>query len=309
MWYEGLTTTKNLLGDIKAKILNPYDVAEGTNQWVLLSELADAQLKLQKLTVKGVTALGKEIFLSLDNNLFNMKSIEVQSAEIMDAGGVMTNPSVKATMNFVKPTSIAPRDVNTPISYWLSVSNERIVLFLQGDPTVDFSGYVKNMLYFGAMKPLDPLDDTDICLTVGSEAVVASTLYGTNTSESVTTIAVLKTKSGVFWQKHYGAFITQQSTLPLEVSGFNASRWTGKYHLSPIYVVHPYDGYRGTLDGVIAIDKNNILHLDELLVDTADVAKKDRYKYFDLNTTNDFITTTPNPSEGVACIKAFGVAG
>lgn len=305
-YYEGLTSTKNLLKDLKEKILTAY--SSGTNNWTLLKETQDAQLRTTDLYLKGTSSKGTDMYLYLNNDM-NKKYINVQSAETMTNATppVLTNPTAQSKYPFVMNGSSAFRDENTPITYYLSVTNDRLILVLQGDPTVDFVGYLKNLLYFGAMKSLDDAGDTqNICLTCGAEQDVAFSTYGQYSSNSTNSVAVLKTKSGVLWQKHYVAFITQQQSLTLEATGFNASRWTGKYHLSPIYVVHPYDGYRGTLDGLISVDKNNILHLDELLVETDTPDVKDRYKYFDTNAPVSMIGSSPNTSEGLAILKALG---
>lgn len=56
------------------------------------------------------------------------------------------------------------------------------------------------------------------------------------------------------YQKHYLAFITHDADVdPSHESRFNPSVYSNKYHISPMYIVHPSDGYVGRLDEVYAI--------------------------------------------------------
>ena len=54
----------------------------------------------------------------------------------------------------------------------------------------------------------------------------------------------------------------------MDEDGFQASLWTKHYHASPVYLAHQSEGYRGYLDGCVAISDHNLINLDELLVDT-----------------------------------------
>ena len=92
--------------------------------------------------------------------------------------------------------------------------------------------------------------------------------------------------------------------LELEPQGFQASKWTSKYHLSPIYVVHPYEGYRGQFDNCIAVTKHNILHLDELIIDVEGKPwHQEVYRYFDTDTQQNFMNLSANQRMGVAILK------
>jgi hypothetical protein len=220
------------------------------------------------------------------------------------------------------------RSLTKPVYLYMNIMNNRIAMVLVGDPAVNFKDYRKSFLYVGALKPFKyNLDDVDhnVMLTAGAvvtEPAVPQTGYdsGQYTSFGNNTFQMLKTKSGIRFQKHYPSFITQapapgsafigstigDTSVELEPQGFNASAWTRKYHLSPIYVVHPYDGYRGQLEYCISVSKNNILHLDELVVDVNDPAKKwvkEVYIYFDHNTEQNFMKRSANVNMGIAMLK------
>jgi hypothetical protein len=81
--------------------------------------------------------------------------------------------------------------------------------------------------------------------------------------------------------------------------GFNPSRWTSKIHLTPIGVVHTFDGYRGTLDDVYAVDSTGLALGDELVVNK-DTANEETYKYFPVNAPYSVYTNSANCFVGLA---------
>lgn len=259
-------------------------------------------------------------------------------------------------------TNLAPIDGNYPkrkpyygVNYVMNISNSRILLVLEGDPGVDFNAYYRNFVYIGQIGTFDDNDyESNFATTCGmgvlnldisgfdydslnpsaSGAKYAS--YGTNTSNGMDSISMLRTKGNVPFQRYYPAYLTQlpnyvtlpnsknqtttlaiktafMSRLPLDSTGFQSSIWSGHYHASPCYVVHPYEGYRGYLDGVVAITKQNIINYDELIVDTEvprdpnDPTKgnyQEIYKYVNINTPINMFRTSPNPVEmSIAILK------
>ena len=125
--------------------------------------------------------------------------------------------------------------------------------------------------------------------------------WGAETATGVNDIMMFQTRSGLKYQRHQAAFITTEQFMRKEKSG--QSRWTGKFHLSPIYVEHSYDKQRGWLDGVMAVDDSGIEHLDELIVDK-DTPTEEVYKFFRINAPFSFLNNSPNYAYGVAIIKS-----
>lgn len=125
--------------------------------------------------------------------------------------------------------------------------------------------------------------------------------FGDETGTGVNDITMFKTRSGLKYQRHYASFITTEEFIRKEKSG--QSRWTGKFHLSPVYVEHSYDKQRGWLDGVMVVDDSGIAHLDELIVDK-DTPKEEVYKFFRVNAPFSFFNNSPNHAYGVAIIKS-----
>nr|WP_154957621.1 hypothetical protein [Paenibacillus xylanexedens] len=222
------------------------------------------------------------------------------------------------------------RNKEKPVYMYVNVMNNRLAMVLVADPAVNFLDYKKSFLYVGALKPFKyNLNDVDgnVMLTAGAVidepdiSKIASTgtyYYGQYTSAGNNTLQMLKTKSGIEFQQHYPSFITQappkgkayedpelgDTGLELEPQGFQASKWTSKYHLSPIYVVHPYEGYRGQFDNCIAVTKHNILHLDELIIDVEGKTwNQEVYRYFDTDTAQNFMNLSANQRMGVAILK------
>lgn len=125
--------------------------------------------------------------------------------------------------------------------------------------------------------------------------------WGKDTATGVNDIMMYQTRSGLKYQRHSGAFITTEEFMRKEKSG--QSRWTGKFHLSPVYIEHSYDKQRGWLDGVMAVDDSGIEHLDELIVDK-DTPTEEVYKFFRVNAPYSFFNNSPNYAYGLAIIKS-----
>lgn len=128
-----------------------------------------------------------------------------------------------------------------------------------------------------------------------------SSKFGANTATGVNDIMMYQTRSGLKFQRHQAAFITSEEFMRKEKSG--QSRWTGKFHLSPVYIEHSYDKQRGWLDGVMAVDDSGIEHLDEMIVDK-DTPNEEVYKFFRINAPYSMFNNSPNYAFGVAIIKS-----
>lgn len=129
----------------------------------------------------------------------------------------------------------------------------------------------------------------------------ADTYGARTTANGVSDIAMYKTKGGTVFQKHSAAFVTQDEFL--SKAGFSPSKWTKKYHLSNIYIVHNGDGYRGMFSDVVVVDNSNIVNGDVLVVNEGSTDPQNpevRYKYFRINAPYKFMDSSPNYSVGIA---------
>lgn len=125
--------------------------------------------------------------------------------------------------------------------------------------------------------------------------------WGRDTATGVNDIMMYQTRSGLKYQRHNAAFISTEEFMRKEKSG--QSRWTGKFHLSPIYVEHSYDKQRGWLDGIMSVEDSGIEHLDELIVDKG-LPTEEVYKFFRVNAPFSMFNNSPNYSFGLAIIKS-----
>ncbi|OKP89545.1 hypothetical protein A3844_06070 [Paenibacillus helianthi] len=230
------------------------------------------------------------------------------------------------------------------VGYWLSINNNRVSFVLEGDPAPDMDAYYRTFGYLGKITPFADYDHTgNFGITVGMGQLTADRTgflpenikpdkntiyagYGRYTSNGMTSVSMLRTRSSVLFQAYYPAFITQLpnysgvgtippelSTLIIEKSGFQASAWTDRYHASPIYLVHQYEGYRGYLEGVVAINDHNLINMDELVVDTEEWKDPEDhskgtwtevYKFFSVKSDVNFLKSSANPDEcSVALLK------
>lgn len=123
------------------------------------------------------------------------------------------------------------------------------------------------------------------------------TTYGTETGTGVTDIAMYRTRSGAYFQKHNVTLNTTDEFMTK--IGYNPSRWTSKIHLTPVGVVHSFDGYRGTLDGIYAVDSTGLALGDELVVNKGK-PDEETYKYFPINAPYSVYTNSANSFIGLA---------
>lgn len=236
-------------------------------------------------------------------------------------------------------TSWLPNKKRRPdylVSYTLSVNNDRVVLVLEGDPSPNIHSYYRSFGYIGKIVPFNEFDHggnfgvtvgmgdlrTDMTgytkndiLTDLNPDVYAQ--YGEYTSNGMDSLSMLKTRSNVLFQRYYPAFISHLPNYPsvgklpaglskliVDSDGFQKSLWTGKYHASPIYLVHQAEGYRGYMDGVVAIYDHNLVNRDELIVDTEiqkDSSNPSRgtwtevYKFFSIKSPLNLFKHSPSP--------------
>lgn len=124
--------------------------------------------------------------------------------------------------------------------------------------------------------------------------------YGVGTANGVTDISMYRTRGGAYYQQHRVAFHTPEEFMTK--IGFNPSSFTGKVYVSCISVVHPFDGYRGTLDGVVAVDGTSLAPIDELVVNKGQ-PDEEVYKFFAINAPYSFISSSANSFYGIAVKK------
>lgn len=124
--------------------------------------------------------------------------------------------------------------------------------------------------------------------------------YGAGTANGVTDVSMYRTRGGAYYQQHRVAFHTQEEFMTK--IGFNPSSFTGKVYVSCISVIHPFDGYRGTLADVVAVDGTSLAPLDELVVNK-EQPDEETYKFFAINAPYSFITSSANSFYGLAIKK------
>lgn len=181
-------------------------------------------------------------------------------------------------------TASSPLDI-TDTSFYLFIDD---VSGQQGTDTLNVYGDTSRL---GVVR--DPISGT-VLYAKGPQT------WGANTATGVVDICMYQTKSGIYFQKHLASFITPEEYLDKEV--FNPSRWTNKFHLSPLYVVHGYDGYRGFLKDVVVVDDSSIVHLDDLVVNK-DTPNPQYYKYFKIKAPFSVLSSSPNARYGIAIKK------
>lgn len=232
-------------------------------------------------------------------------------------------PTYPVNVDFVADavSTAIPNVLDIPVNIWGYASRDHFSFIFQGEPSLTTDGFgMVSHVYCGQ---IDSFKEGKIdvggnfALTASSESPVTGQRYGEQTSDGVTSISMYRTYGGLLWQNHYASVIyddPQGESRKSEL--YQPSSWTGKFHLSPVYVYHTTDGKRGFLRETLAVNKQGILHLDELEiikpvsdckpcpVDTNGDAidpndsdhpeyssawKREKYKYYRLTSTNHFL--------------------
>jgi hypothetical protein len=327
---EGVATFGNILNVIKDSIMLGFDLPD-VNNWEVTYSTSDI------LVMKIHTEIGdKEAYIKFKRN--SVGSVHSCIINITYGDGwddtlkeiIKESPISSWTLGVNSFYGIATteRTDSMEVDYWISVTNNRVAIGTKTDPSLDFSAYNNQFVYFGRIVPFNDTDiDGNIALTVGtrysphggiSAIPIADARYGMYSSSAMIDISMLKNKSGMYFQSHYpsmlNAYGTIDDTIQAEVNlapnkfFFQASAWTKKYHATPVYVVHPYDGYRGYLEDVIAIAPESLIDTDILQenVGTEQAPIYQRYKIIDINLNDsvNFINrSNSNPNMIIAIRK------
>lgn len=250
------------------------------------------------ITADYVMVLTKDVnnyfgdFKVTDFNAYNPKALASAILTPMN----FLYPSLPTAVSFIPDEKYGfawPRD--SQIYYWGNITIDRIVMFLRVDPAPNPEKTYFAPLYIGKLTTIGtPPRKNNVLIGGGrvQDEIAYSTDiklgrysvdYGPNTSNGNSTVQLQQSVGGAYYQKHYLAFITHDIQIDsTQESRFNPSVYSGKYHISPCYIVHPNDGFVGRLDEVYAVHPKNISQLDELeVVETSkdeDVGKGDGTK-------------------------------
>lgn len=162
---------------------------------------------------------------------------------------------------------------------WGSINKDRLAMFFRANPSSDPQKSFFAPFYFGRIHVVGHQPQRNTVLIGGSKnggfipwddkLVIGGTPlnYGTKTSNGNQSVMLHQSLGGALYQEHYLAFHTHHVGLDTPDTKFNPSAYTGKYHISQLSIVHPYDGVVGVLDDVFAVHPKNIEQRDELELD------------------------------------------
>jgi hypothetical protein len=277
----------------------------------------------------GKTAL----VVSADPNYFYMEVVygtgTYTAPTEKDVDDVFTEPgswetdkgSIRSRFSWFKNDTEANIKSWLPVQYWMSINDKRIAIILAGDASANKNDRLISFGYFGETKTFTGSTEratANFAVTVGSDMAPGEYLlneemerYSDRTGTGVTDINMLQTFTGFPMQAHYPAFTTPDELIDKKLEG--PSQYTGKYHMSPVYVFHGFDGYRGQLDGIIATDRSTVVNLDDLIHRynaesgaEVDPDTEDIYKTFLISSPFSLLNNSTNVLYGIAMIKSTG---
>ncbi|WP_242289974.1 hypothetical protein [Bacillus cereus group sp. BfR-BA-01319] len=212
-----------------------------------------------------------------------------KSFDTEDMLGIMNE--VYSALNFANPSPYTPisftpekrftRDWkrDSVVYMYGNANRDRIAMFIRVDPTPAPVRALFVPVYIGRMYTFDNAPRRNMIIAAGcrtgdqfvysaNKKVGNATIdYGENTSNGNETVQLAQSYTGSMYQHHYLSFITHNMDVDNGQGRFNPSVYSGKYHLSQIYIVHPNDGYVGKLDDVYAVHPKNIQQADELEIE------------------------------------------
>lgn len=324
----------------------PFETGDGETKqdcdWTVESEVMEGEDIKELILKRNITdgSTGEVFYAKLTNiavttpSKYTTYTVQMLSGYDADADTYKwEGPTVKYQCSDESMPD-TERTSDHSIQIFMNIDNDRIVCAIQADPVVNFDDARISAMYIGDISLFEYNENDrrgNILLTAGSvekepemsELKAADEYFGVYTSPGGNTMQMLGTKSGVKFQKHYPSFITPapqpgsafvdpvlgDTGLRLERQGFQASKHTGRYHLSPVYVVHPYEGYRGWLKDCVAVLNHNILHYDKLILDVDKCQypnktwKQEVYRFFALNTEQNFFNMSANKDTALAILS------
>lgn len=226
--------------------------------------------------------------------------------------------SVRSRFSWFKATTESTIKKWLPIQFWVSITDDVLQLVLAGDASANKLDRIISFGYFGKIKPFKNSKErwsSNFGISVGSDVppgeyltLEERTRYSDKTGTGVTDINMLETYTGFPMQAHMAAFTTPDEFVDKKLEG--PSNYTDKYHMSPVYVFHGFDGYRGELQGVVATDRSTVVNKDDLIhkyngttgqEDNPDT--QDIYKVFLVNAPYSLLTNATNVMYGLAILK------
>lgn len=274
---------------IKPNALEVYDdgvLVDSSNYDPVIWDNPQVKFKVS-YTVNGLVTVNFVMPLTMGED---EKDNEIIVKDFDVDNGKSVYEAVLSTMRFVfpsLPTTITFIDEYTAawtreseMFVWGNATKNRVVMFYRVDPSPDAPKAYYAPLYIGKVITFGKSPKINNVIIGGSnvvDEVKSSTViklspskildygpYATNGNDGV---QLQQTVGGTFYQRHYLSFITHDDKADVSPeSRYNPSVYSGKYHISQIYVVHPNDGYVGILDEVYAIHPKNIAQMDELEV-------------------------------------------
>lgn len=188
------------------------------------------------------------------------------------------SPSLPTVVSFsTEPALTLAWQRDSQITMQGQLNRDRAMFLFRADPTGDASITLFSPLYFGRLQAIGKEPRNNMILAGGSnvshelkyskglELGGSNVDYGPGTGNGNSGLILGQAVGGARYQTHYLRFFTfSKDADPNGEGRFNNSKWTGKYHVSLIGIVHPNDGVVGYLDDALAVHPKGIFQGNEL---------------------------------------------
>lgn len=188
------------------------------------------------------------------------------------------SPSMPTVLSFSAENQLTlawQRDSQVEVTGQLN--RDRGLFQFRLDPTGDAGITLFSPLYFGRMNAhgKEPRNNTILASGANSNHELrysrnlqlggSNVDYGPGTGNGNSGLMLGQAIGGARYQTHYLRFFTfSKDADPTGEGRFNKSRWTGRYHVSLIGIVHPNDGVVGYLDDALVVHPKGIYQNNEL---------------------------------------------
>lgn len=308
LYVEGNTTVKEVVTTLSTQLATQ----EG---WSIVHSTENKAMLEVSCKFKGQDDLeiNKKFYFKIERQSDVLNSIELSiGTEINELkDDFVGNHSEQAKFSWYRKITESYIGDWLTLEYWISMDRNFANIVIQGDPTVSSDKFLISWAYVGACESFEGGDEDyqhNFMLTCGSDEFYEDGEYpktfGDNTATCITDIGAVGTRTGTPYQAHHVSHYCD--SMHIQRNYISSSKYTHKYHASPIVVNHAYDRERGKLQNVLILPREATYHMDEFKETVEENGKKVEkiYVMVALSSPYSVLSNGPRPDYGIAIRKS-----